>query len=89
MGDGVFEVKSTSGDTHLGGDDFDEIIIRWLCDSFKQANGIDLRSDQMALQRLKEAAETPTALANAREATRAAARRAARTSPFSWLTATC
>ncbi|MEE9125843.1 MAG: molecular chaperone DnaK, partial [Planctomycetota bacterium] len=57
VGDGVFEVKSTSGDTHLGGDDFDEVIIRWLCNSFKQAHGIDLRNDQMALQRLKEAAE--------------------------------
>jgi molecular chaperone DnaK len=57
VGDGVFEVKSTNGDTHLGGDDFDEIIIRWLCDSFSQSNGIDLRNDQMALQRLKEAAE--------------------------------
>ncbi len=57
VGEGVFEVKSTNGDTHLGGDDFDELIIRWLCDSFKKANGIDLRNDQMALQRLKEAAE--------------------------------
>ena len=57
VGDGVFEVKSTSGDTHLGGDDFDEIIIRWLCERFNKANGIDLRKDQMALQRLKEAAE--------------------------------
>ncbi|MHC4812096.1 MAG: molecular chaperone DnaK [Planctomycetota bacterium] len=57
VGDGVFEVKSTNGDTHLGGDDFDEIVIGWLCESFKQSNGIDLRNDQMALQRLKEAAE--------------------------------
>ncbi|MGE3175494.1 MAG: molecular chaperone DnaK [Planctomycetota bacterium] len=57
VGDGVFEVKATNGDTHLGGDDFDEKIIQWLCDSFKKANGIDLRNDQMALQRLKEAAE--------------------------------
>jgi molecular chaperone DnaK len=57
VGDGVFEVKATNGDTHLGGDDFDQIIINWLCDSFQSANGIDLRNDQMALQRLKEAAE--------------------------------
>ena len=57
VGDGVFEVKATNGDTHLGGDDFDEVIINWLCDSFRKANGIDLRNDQMALQRLKEAAE--------------------------------
>ncbi len=57
VGDGVFEVKSTHGDTHLGGDDFDERIINWLCDTFKQSNSIDLRQDQMALQRLKEAAE--------------------------------
>ena len=57
VGDGVFEVKATNGDTHLGGDDFDQIIINWLCDSFAKANGIDLRNDQMALQRLKEAAE--------------------------------
>jgi molecular chaperone DnaK len=57
VGDGVFEVKSTHGDTHLGGDDFDQVIIEWLCASFKQQAGIDLRSDPMALQRLKEAAE--------------------------------
>ncbi|GAB4145511.1 MAG: molecular chaperone DnaK [Planctomycetota bacterium] len=57
VGDGVFEVKATNGDTHLGGDDFDEVVIQWLCDSFKQQTGIDLRKDQMALQRLKEAAE--------------------------------
>ncbi len=57
VGEGVFEVKATNGDTHLGGDDFDEKIIQWLCDSFKKANNIDLRKDQMALQRLKEAAE--------------------------------
>ena len=57
VGEGVFEVKATNGDTHLGGDDFDEKIIQWLCDSFKKANAIDLRKDQMALQRLKEAAE--------------------------------
>ncbi|MCA8948240.1 MAG: molecular chaperone DnaK, partial [Planctomycetes bacterium] len=57
VGDGVFEVKATNGDTRLGGDDFDECIIEWLCDSFKKSNGIDLRNDQMALQRLKEAAE--------------------------------
>jgi molecular chaperone DnaK len=57
VGDGVFEVLSTSGDTHLGGDDFDERIINWLADEFKKSNGIDLRKDPMALQRLKEAAE--------------------------------
>jgi molecular chaperone DnaK len=57
VGEGVFEVKATNGDTHLGGDDFDEKIIQWLCDTFKKANNIDLRKDQMALQRLKEAAE--------------------------------
>ncbi|HEB53213.1 MAG TPA: molecular chaperone DnaK [bacterium] len=57
VGEGVFEVKATNGDTHLGGDDFDERIIQWLCDSFQKSNAIDLRNDQMALQRLKEAAE--------------------------------
>ena len=57
LGDGVFEVKSTNGDTHLGGDDFDQRVIDWIADEFKQAEGIDLRSDPMALQRLKEAAE--------------------------------
>ena len=57
VGWGVFEVKSTNGDTHLGGYDLDERIIQWLCDRFKKSNGIDLRNDQMALQRLKEAAE--------------------------------
>lgn len=57
LGDGVFEVKSTDGDTHLGGDDFDQKIIDWLADEFKKDEGIDLRKDPMALQRLKEAAE--------------------------------
>ncbi|MCK5218926.1 molecular chaperone DnaK, partial [bacterium] len=57
LGDGVFEVKSTNGDTHLGGDDFDQAVIEWLADEFKKDNGIDLRRDKMALQRLKEAAE--------------------------------
>lgn len=57
LGDGVFEVKSTNGDTHLGGDDFDQRIIDWLADEFKKEQGIDLRKDVMALQRLKEAAE--------------------------------
>lgn len=57
LGDGVFEVKSTDGDTHLGGDDFDQVIINWLADEFKADEGIDLRNDAMALQRLKEAAE--------------------------------
>lgn len=57
LGDGVFEVKSTNGDTHLGGDDFDRVIIDWLASSFKDQEGIDLRKDPMALQRLKDAAE--------------------------------
>ncbi|MFN3588921.1 MAG: molecular chaperone DnaK [Spirosomataceae bacterium] len=57
LGDGVFEVKSTDGDTHLGGDDFDQVIINWLAEEFKKDEGIDLRNDAMALQRLKEAAE--------------------------------
>jgi len=57
LGDGVFEVKSTNGDTHLGGDDFDHRIIEWLADEFKKDEGLDLRKDPMALQRLKEAAE--------------------------------
>ena len=57
LGDGVFEVKSTNGDTHLGGDDFDQKIIDWLAEEFKKDEGIDLRKDPMALQRLKEAAE--------------------------------
>ncbi|MCK9286913.1 MAG: molecular chaperone DnaK [Sphaerochaetaceae bacterium] len=57
LGDGVFEVKSTNGDTHLGGDDFDQKIIDWLVESFKKDTGIDLSKDKMALQRLKEAAE--------------------------------
>ena len=57
LGEGVFEVKSTNGDTHLGGDDFDGVIINWLADSFKDQEAIDLRKDPMALQRLKEAAE--------------------------------
>ena len=57
IGDGVHEVLSTSGDTHLGGDDFDQKIIDWLCDEFKKQEGIDLRSDKQAMQRLKEAAE--------------------------------
>ena len=57
IGDGVFQVKSTNGDTHLGGDDFDQVIVDWLADEFKSSNGIDLRQDPMALQRLKEAAE--------------------------------
>ncbi|MCB0693136.1 MAG: molecular chaperone DnaK [Lewinellaceae bacterium] len=57
LGEGVFEVKSTNGDTHLGGDDFDRVIIDWLADSFKDQENIDLRKDPMALQRLKDAAE--------------------------------
>ncbi|MBD3419367.1 MAG: molecular chaperone DnaK [Chitinivibrionales bacterium] len=57
IGDGVFEVKSTNGDTHLGGDDFDQVVIDHIADEFKKENGVDLRNDRMALQRLKEAAE--------------------------------
>jgi molecular chaperone DnaK len=57
LGDGVFEVKSTNGDTHLGGDDFDQMVIDWLAEDFLKDEGIDLRKDPMALQRLKEAAE--------------------------------
>ena len=57
LGEGTFQVKSTNGDTHLGGDDFDQKIMDWLCDEFKKEQGIDLRQDKMALQRLKEAAE--------------------------------
>src|SRR5580765_1944170 len=55
--DGLFQVKATNGDTHLGGDDFDQVLIDWIADEFKKEHGIDLRKDQMALQRLKEAAE--------------------------------
>jgi len=58
MGDNVFEVRATNGDTHLGGDDFDQQVINWLTEKFKQQYGIDLKQDRMALQRLKEAAET-------------------------------
>ncbi|MBL8799952.1 MAG: molecular chaperone DnaK [Planctomycetia bacterium] len=57
VGDGVFEVKGVNGDTHLGGDDFDQVLIDYIADEFKKENGVDLRKDQMALQRLKEAAE--------------------------------
>jgi molecular chaperone DnaK len=57
VGEGVFEVKSTSGDTHLGGDDWDEVIVKWASDEFKKEQGIDLRQDRQALQRLREAAE--------------------------------
>ena len=57
LGDGVFEVLSTNGDTHLGGDDFDDVIINWLADEFKSEEGVDLKADPIALQRLKEAAE--------------------------------
>src|SRR5580765_7266908 len=57
LGQGVFEVKATNGDTHLGGDDFDQRVIDWIADEFKKDNGVDLRRDRMALQRLKEAAE--------------------------------
>jgi molecular chaperone DnaK len=57
VGDGVFEVKSTSGDTHLGGDDWDDVVVRWAADEFMKEQGIDLRKDRQALQRLREAAE--------------------------------
>lgn len=57
VGDGVFEVKATNGDTHLGGDDFDKKIMDWMVDEFKKAEGIDLSTDRMAMQRLREAAE--------------------------------
>ena len=57
IGDGVFEVKATNGDTFLGGEDFDLVVVNYLADEFKKENGIDLRSDKLALQRLKEAAE--------------------------------
>jgi molecular chaperone DnaK len=57
VGDGVFEVKATNGDTHLGGDDYDRRVVDWLADEFKKANGIDLKADRQALQRLTEAAE--------------------------------
>src|SRR5205085_9584585 len=57
IGDGVFEVKSTNGDTFLGGEDFDQKLVNYLADEFKKESGIDLRSDRLALQRLKEAAE--------------------------------
>jgi len=57
MGDGVFEVKATNGDTHLGGDDFDERIMKWMTDEFKKTTGIDLTPDKMAMQRIREAAE--------------------------------
>jgi molecular chaperone DnaK len=57
IGDGIFEVKSTDGDTHLGGDDFDNEIINWMVAEFNSENGIDLSKDPMGLQRLREAAE--------------------------------
>src|SRR5690606_18266311 len=57
VGDGVIEVKATSGDTHLGGDDWDQVIVDWIADEYKRENGIDLRNDRQALQRLREAAE--------------------------------
>ncbi len=57
VGEGVVEVKSTNGDTHLGGDDFDQIVVEWMIAEFKKTDGIDLGKDRMALQRLKEAAE--------------------------------
>ena len=57
IGDGVFEVLATNGDTHLGGDDFDNVIVDWMLEEFKKENGIDLSKDKMALQRLRDAAE--------------------------------
>ncbi len=69
LGDGVFEVKSTNGDTHLGGDNFDHVIIEWLADTFKADTSIDLRNDKMALQRLKEAAEKAKIELSSRQST--------------------
>ena len=63
LGDGVFEVKSTNGDTHLGGDDFDQVVIDWITSEFMKDQGIDLKQDRMALQRLREAAERAKVLA--------------------------
>jgi molecular chaperone DnaK len=57
VGEGVIEVRSTNGDTHLGGDDWDEAIVNWIADEFKREQGVDLREDRQALQRLREAAE--------------------------------
>ena len=57
IGDGVFEVLATNGDTHLGGDDFDNVILHWILNTFKQETGIDFSKDKMALQRLRDAAE--------------------------------
>src|SRR5581483_38700 len=57
LGEGVYEVKSTNGDTHLGGDDFDQVIINYIADEFKKENNVDLRQDPQALQRLRESAE--------------------------------
>lgn len=57
LGDGVFEVKSTNGNTHLGGDDFDHAVMNWMVEEFKKSNGIDLSQDKMSAQRLIEAAE--------------------------------
>lgn len=67
LGDGVFEVRSTNGDTHLGGDNFDTKIIDWLINEFKSTSGIDLAQDRMALQRLKEAAEKAKSSSPARQ----------------------
>ena len=72
--EGVFEVNATNGDTHLGGDDFDQRIIDWLADEFKKDQGIDLRQDRMALQRLKEAAERPRSSFRPRRAQRSTCR---------------
>lgn len=74
LGDGVFEVKSTNGDTHLGGDDFDHVIIDWLAEEFLREEGVDLRKDPMALQRLKEAAEKLRSNCQARQARRSTCR---------------
>ena len=57
VGEGVYEVKATNGDTHLGGDDFDHVLVEWLADEFKKLEGVDVRTDAQALQRLTEAAE--------------------------------
>ena len=81
LGEGVFEVKATNGDTHLGGDDFDQRIIDWLVAEFKKEQGIDLRKDPMALQRLKEAAEKAKCELSTAIADRASTCRSSRRTP--------
>lgn len=87
LGDGVFEVKSTNGDTHLGGDDFDHVIIDWLAEEFLREEGVDLRKDPMALQRLKEAAEKLRSNCQAQQAQKSTCRISCRLTVFqsTWL----